>query len=70
MNLVEGDPLCAPYAVRPEVSIAPPAGALSGVVTLHVKATPKREAGRIARVELFVDGLRVASAESAEADLA
>jgi len=70
MNLVDGDPLCAPYAVRPEVAASAPEGAASGAVTLHVKATPKREGAKVARMELFVDGLRVSSAESEEADLA
>ncbi len=71
MNLVDGDPLCAPYAVRPEVKVKAPGAAASGTVQVHAEAIlmapPQATA---ASLELYVDGVRVASAQGAEADLA
>lgn len=70
MNLVDGDPLCAPYAVRPEVRIEVPSATASGTVQVHAKATPKAKDASVGSLELHVDGVRVAHADGAEADLA
>lgn len=58
MNLVLGDPLCAPYAERPRVTVegAPP-GTWKGSVSLEVRAP-----GAV-RTALYVNGIEVAAGE-------
>ena len=61
MNLVIGDPLCAPYAKRPVVEVdGAPDGQWSGPVPLRARA-----AGAV-RMALFVDGVPVAANEGEE----
>lgn len=56
MGLFVGDPLTAPFAQPPAVSIVSPANheTVSGVVTMEVTAASSR---KVQRVDLFVDGL-------------
>jgi uncharacterized protein (TIGR03790 family) len=61
MNLTLGDPLCAPYAVRPKVEAkADTSRAADGVVALTASAP-----GAV-RIEVFAGGRRVGAADGAE----
>jgi hypothetical protein len=69
LNLVVGDPMLAPYAQRPTVTITGAAddATLSTATMLHVVATPPT--GRtIAHLVLLADGVEVASADGAVID--
>ena len=60
-NIVLGDPLTTPYGERPQVELGGgevPAGEALGVVATHPDG--------IAEVRLYVDGVRVATAEGGE----
>jgi uncharacterized protein (TIGR03790 family) len=65
MNMVLGDPLAAPYAVKPYVTITAPAPdeIVSGSVVIRASATTPRPGG-IARLELFADDVLVGSVAS------
>lgn len=63
--LIVGDPLCAPWALRPEVKPPELASPLKGVVEFQPSA--KTLDGKpIARYELFVDGVRRAACRDGE----
>jgi hypothetical protein len=65
-TLLVGDPLCRPWARIPQVSVAgvPPGGRVSGTITLRPSVAGE---GRVARFELFVDGVRRAKCAAGEA---
>ena len=69
LNLVLGDPMLAPYAQRPTVTItgASDGASLSSATMIHVVATPPT--GRtIAHLVLLADGVPVAMADAATLD--
>jgi hypothetical protein len=55
-NVVVGDPLCAPCAARPRVSLRAPSGVWTGRVEVEVTAVPGSPRVGIGAVSLFVDG--------------
>jgi uncharacterized protein (TIGR03790 family) len=69
MNLVVGDPLCAPYAVRPSVLIdLPPDRSVVGGTNVRIRysaSTP--QPGGIQRQELFIDDTRIEEVTTATA---
>ncbi len=69
-NLVLGDPMAAPYAMRPMVQItgASDGDRLSGAVSIHVDATDPGDRG-IASIVLYADGVEVARADERHARL-
>jgi len=58
-GLLVGDPLTAPYATPPRVTVSglAPDSEVSGVVTLQVEAAATSSEGCCSRLDLFVDGL-------------
>jgi len=63
-NLVLGDPITAPYARRPQVDLQGlEAGQVAGSTEVTVRASSE---GQVARIDLFVDGVRVASGPGPE----
>ena len=63
-NLVLGDPMAAPYAMRPRSRSPAPATAmrLTGAVSIHVDATDPGDRG-VASIVLYADGVEVARAD-------
>ncbi len=58
-----GDPLTRAFAFIPQVAVPDaPTGAVTGTITLHPAATTPSPTAKVAGFELYVDGLRVASA--------
>ena len=65
--LVVGDPLCQPWANIPQVEVSgvTAGDTLSGSVTLHASAKlPRSGAGTVDRFELFLDGVRLVTANA------
>ncbi|MGE0784204.1 MAG: TIGR03790 family protein [Sandaracinaceae bacterium] len=65
MNLVLGDPMAAPYAIRPTLSVSgiDEGASLAGATSITVDATDAESRG-IESVAMFVDGVEVARAMS------
>jgi len=53
MNIIIGDPLCAPYAHRPVVTLVTDAASARGLTPLHIAA--QNPAGAISRLDLYLD---------------
>lgn len=54
-NIIIGDPLCTPYAVRPAVSIETGDGPLSGTAPIRVSAVAQTRGATINRIDLYLD---------------
>ena len=65
MNLVLGDPLCAPYAVRPKVTLD---GAPSGTWSGPAKFTARAPGAK--RIAVYVDGTEAAAGDTDHLDVA
>ncbi len=58
--LLQGDPMTRPFATFPSVNATPPAGPLSGTVSIPATASTTLSGAAIAGLDLFVDGVRFA----------
>jgi len=54
-NVVIGDPLCAPYAKRPEVTIETGDEPLAGEATIRVSALAQARGATLSRIDLYLD---------------
>lgn len=55
-NVVIGDPLCAPYAQRPVMTVEMDPGPLKGIVPIRVTANSPTRGATIRRVDAYIDG--------------
>lgn len=64
MGVMVGDPLAAPYAVPPQVTITGLVAdaVVTGEVVLAIRATTSATVGRVGRIEVWVDGYPVGTA--------
>lgn len=65
-GLLYGDPLTRPFAYVPLVSVAAPIGVVSGTVTLVPAAAATAPGAAMERLDLLIDGVRIASAAPGE----
>lgn len=65
-HLLLGDPLCAPYAQRPMVTIDPGQPPHTGAVPVRITASSPTRGITIGRVDLYLDDMPIAPAYSPE----